>query len=106
MVRSSIPSHVPPPIGKLAQGIADAARAELGPHTRVIWFGSWIAGTAVPRSDLDIAVDAGGPLPPADLQRLHDLAAALPTLHRIDLLDLNSIGQPLRDAILAEGVAL
>lgn len=90
----------------LARRVAQLVREEAGPSTRCLWFGSWVTGTAVPRSDIDIAIDAAAPLSPGLRQRIQDRVDALPTLRTIDLVDLHVVGQRLRRRIAAEGVPL
>jgi len=70
-----------------------------------ILFGSLASGTARAESDLDVAVDAGHPLEVAEKMRLiGDLAAA--TGRSIDLVDLQSVGEPLLGQILRHGKRL
>jgi len=70
-----------------------------------ILFGSLASGTARAESDLDVAVDAGHPLDAAEkMQLIGDLAAA--TGRPIDLVDLQSVGEPLLGQILRYGKRL
>jgi len=70
-----------------------------------ILFGSLASGTARAESDLDVAVDTGHPLDAAEkMQLIGDLAAA--TGRPIDLVDLQSVGEPLLGQILRYGKRL
>lgn len=99
-------STASPQIAALAREVARLARDALGKETRVIWFGSWIDGGAVDRSDLDLAVDTGRKIPPPRFARLLEKVEHLRTLRKIDLLDLRAIGEGSRRHILEEGVEL
>ncbi len=56
----------------------------------VILFGSRAKGTALERSDIDIAV-AGG----RDIDALREEVEEIPTLYKIDLVDLDTCGNEL-----------
>jgi predicted nucleotidyltransferase len=90
----------------LAQDVARLERATIAPDARVILFGSCAKGTAVPRSDLDIAISTGAPIRPAKLVRVEDAIEDLRTLRRVDLLDLATAGDELRAEVLANGIEL
>lgn len=91
---------------EVAMGVAALAKTYFGSQMNVIWFGSWPKGTSVPRSDIDVALAGEGPLPLDQLSRLRDAIAALPTLYQVDLVDLASIGEELKQEILQHGVRL
>ena len=73
---------------------------------RVFLFGSRAAGTAHPRSDFDIGVDAGRPLSARDLTRLRDALEAAPLLARIDVVDFARVGGEFREQALRSTVTL
>ena len=100
------PTTVPPEVSHLVSRAADAVRELLGPATRVLWYGSWVSGTAVPRSDVDLAVAADRQIPPVLMARLREQIDALPTLRKIDLVDVHQVGDALRERILSEGLVL
>ncbi len=87
----------------LAADGARLARARGALTARVLLFGSWARRVAAPRSDLDLAIDAGERIRPEVLQRLAFDCEALRTLRKIDLVDLHAADPPLRGAILREG---
>lgn len=87
-------------MNQLAADVARLARA------RVLLFGSSARGTAVPRSDLDLALDAGERIRPDVLQRLAFDCEELRTLRKIDLVDLYASDQQVRGAILRAGIEL
>jgi len=90
-------------VAEVARAVAALARERLGPGTQVWWFGSWPEGRARPRSDIDIAI-----LPPPDVsaERVAAFRAAvdeLPTLYRVDLVDLREVSEEFRARILRRG---
>ena len=91
---------------QIAHAVAKLARSLLGENAQVIWFGSWPRGKAVAHSDIDLAVSIGVPIPVERLASLHDAIDDIETLYEIDLVDLSSTGQPLRDEILRHGERL
>jgi predicted nucleotidyltransferase len=91
---------------KIALEVARLARSILGESTEVIWFGSWPQGTALPHSDIDVAISTGAPIPLEQVGRLQDAVDELPTLYEIDILDLNATGPVLREEILKHGERL
>jgi predicted nucleotidyltransferase len=91
---------------EVASQVARLARGVLGDRVRVLWFGSWPQGRAVHGSDIDIALESDGPIPPEVFARLRDAVEGLPTLHSVDLVDLRLADERLREEVLAHGVAL
>lgn len=77
-----------------------AAAPRLGNH-KVVLFGSRASGCAKPRSDFDIGVIGDEPLPLEDFYTIEDQLDALPTLYRIDWVDLNRVGERFRARALS-----
>jgi len=77
-------------------------------HSRanLIWFGSWMKGTARPHSDIDLAIEYHGILAEKDLNAFRSWLDDLPTLYRIDLVDMNSAGEKLKAEIKRYGKIL
>lgn len=80
-------------------------QATLDSHPEIrqaILFGSLAAGRARPDSDVDLAVDAGKPLSSeARMALISELAGR--TGRPVDLIDLQTAGEPLLGQILAHG---
>jgi len=72
---------------QLLQNVFQREHARLGAH-RVVLFGSRARGDARPRSDFDVAVVGATPLPLADFYELADQIEKIPTLYKIDWVDL------------------
>lgn len=67
-----------------------------------ILFGSFATGTVRPDSDLDVAVDVGRPLTAEEkIKFIGDLAQEIG--RPVDLIDLNSVGEPLLGQIVVRG---
>jgi len=106
MLMSMARQKPPPELRELARRVAAIVRDEVGREAQVFWFGSWVWGDATPRSDLDIGVLGTAALAPASRARIDDELDALPSLRRIDVVDMRCVRQELRDRVLREGVAL
>lgn len=90
----------------IAKTMADIVRKHAGSGARVVLFGSRARCEANPRSDYDIGVDAGAPLPLATEERILAELDVLPVLQKIDLVDLRRASQAFCAGIGAEGVEL
>lgn len=93
-------------IERLATKAAAIIRDVVGEQAQVVWFGSWVQGTAVERSDIDLAVDAGRELEGRELLQIQDALEKLPTLRSLDVVDLQAIGQDQRAEIESGGRTL
>ena len=67
---------------------------------RVLLFGSRAGGKARQRSDFDIGVIGNEPLPVKVFYEIDDMLENLPTLYRIDWVDLNNAAPSLRERAL------
>ena len=88
--------------------IRDAIREfadELQGYT-VFLFGSRAAGTMQPRSDFDVGVFGEQPLAPGLFSRVADRLEELPTLYRIDWVDLATVSDRFRAEALRTRVAI
>lgn len=77
----------------------------LGGH-RVLLFGSRARGDARPLSDFDVGVVGPEPLDLMSFYEIEDRIEALPTLQRIDWVDLNRASETLRLEALRDGEVL
>src|SRR3989338_5362616 len=73
---------------------------------RVFLFGSRALGTARPRSDFDIGILGSQPLPISDFYHLEDKLDELPTLYRIDLVDIYKTSPEFRAEALKQTTPL
>ncbi|HLJ31421.1 MAG TPA: nucleotidyltransferase domain-containing protein [Candidatus Babeliales bacterium] len=74
------------------------------PDAKIYLFGSYARGTAKQGSDIDIAIDVGKRLNLHEHQFLFNLLDALPTVQKIDLVDMHKIPDSMHESILKEGI--
>jgi predicted nucleotidyltransferase len=90
----------PPEVLEMARRVAVIVRAVTGdPAYRVLLFGSWAAGDARSRSDIDLGIDGPRPLDPGTMLAIRDACDRLPTLYTIDLVDLRAVPPAFREAV-------
>lgn len=58
---------------------------------QVVLFGSRVSGGAADRSDFDIGIFGAAPLPLSTFFKMEELIEEIPTLYRIDWVDLNRV---------------
>lgn len=73
------------------------------PDAKIWLFGSYSTGKQRISSDIDIAIDVGKRLDIHEWNFLWNLLDALPTLQKIDLIDMNAIPDNMREHILTKG---
>ena len=76
-----------------------SAASRLG-RRKVFLFGSRALGKAKDRSDFDVGVIGDEPMPLEDFYAVEDLIEALPTLYRVDWVDLARVSQRFRTTAL------
>lgn len=64
---------------------------------KVFLFGSRVSGGAKERSDFDVGVYGDSPLPLKEFFTIEDALDALPTLYKIDWVDLNQVASKFRE---------
>ena len=82
---------------------------EFAPQLRgykVVLFGSRAAGRAGPRSDFDLGVLGTTPIPLSLFYQIEDKLEALPTLYKIDWVDLNRVADEFRQRALQHAEVL
>ncbi len=86
-------------IRQMLIGTLREAASRLG-HRKVFLFGSRALGRAKDRSDFDVGVMGDEPMPLEDFYAVEELIEALPTLYRIDWVDLARVSERFRTAAL------
>lgn len=74
------------------------------PNAKIYLFGSRARGTHSPNSDIDIAIDAGKALPIVTIDEAKSIMAASNLIYHVDVVDMHSIAEDMRTAILQEGI--
>ena len=69
-------------------------------EAHVYFFGSRVSGKARERSDFDVGIDSDAPVEPRLFARIRTALDELPTLYRIDLVDLTCVPAPVRAEML------
>ncbi len=67
----------------------------------VMLFGSQARGDAYSTSDVDIAIVGDSPVPFRTMTEILEEKDAIPTLRKIDIVDLRSADAPFRESILS-----
>jgi len=75
-----------------------------GYRADVYLFGSWARGAADRVSDIDVAVMPNEPLPPEVLLGISESLESSEVLYPVDLVDLSTASNSLRQRVLQEGV--
>ena len=102
MAERAVAPAVDPEVLLIARQVAGIVRRMLGdPAYRVFLFGSWVAGEAAPRSDIDIGIEGPTPIPPTIMVTIRDACEALPTLRAVDLVDLARVAPDFRRGLVA-----
>ena len=76
----------------------------LQPNVKIYLFGSQATGTQVHGSDIDIALDAGQQMSRVDVGEIREILNASNVPHKIDVVDLHSVSEPMKNIILKEGI--
>ncbi|MBI5220543.1 MAG: nucleotidyltransferase domain-containing protein [Candidatus Liptonbacteria bacterium] len=68
---------------------------------KILLFGSWAKGSAEPTSDIDVGILGPQPVDDPLLLRIREEILGIPTLRRIDLVDLNQTDQRFRQEVMS-----
>jgi predicted nucleotidyltransferase len=71
------------------------------PEARIVLFGSRATGQHTPRSDYDIGIDAGTPIPLHVMGYIQADIEELPILQKVDVVDLSQASEALRREVTA-----
>lgn len=93
----------PDRVRQLVKLIAAEVRCRFGAETRVIWFGSWVDGSAPPNADIDLGVLTPHPVTHSEWTDPWSWVDDVNTLYSIDLVDLQTVGEHLRKEALIHG---
>ena len=74
------------------------------PEAKIYLFGSRARGNCKKHSDIDIALDAGKPLPIQDVDEVKSMLNESNILYLIDVLDFHSVNTVMQQAIMKEKI--
>lgn len=98
---------IPKRVQSIVDNIAEEFKRRFSKEANLIWFGSWMKGTAYKQSDIDLAIDhQTTALNQEDLMVFRDWIDDLPTLYSIDLIDMNTAVERLKEEIRRYGKQL
>jgi len=89
----------------LVNRVVEICRESAPPGTHIYLFGSVARNEMRTTSDIDVAVDAGQPLPRARLADIRERLEASRIPYRVDLIDLHRVSLELRARVVEEGIA-
>jgi predicted nucleotidyltransferase len=72
------------------------------PCVKVFVFGSRATDRSVARSDIDLGIDLGHPIPPEVLAALREAFDDLPILQRVDVVDFSSVDETFKTVALRQ----
>ena len=73
---------------------------------RILLFGSWATLEAAPTSDIDIAIAGAIAVDPTVMSEILEEIDTLPTLRKIQIIDVQHVHDRFRDHILSQGQVL
>jgi predicted nucleotidyltransferase len=95
-----------PRVQAIVNRITEECHHRFGNKATLIWFGSWIKGTAYPQSDIDLAIEHHGKLTQKEIVAFRNWLDDFMTLYTIDLVDMKVAGESLTKEIKRYGKRL
>lgn len=74
------------------------------PHAKIYLFGSYAGNNSSKTSDLDIAIDAGSPMPLIDKAKIFSMIDVLNMPQKTDVVDFHRAPLSLQENILKHGI--
>lgn len=90
----------------IIEEVAKRIRVHLGAEYSIVLFGSEARGTARERSDIDIGILGPETVPWHIYSAITDDIEEIPTLRKIDVVDLRAVQATFREKAQREGVVL
>lgn len=85
-------------IRPIVQEVVKIVRRSLPKETyRIFLFGSWASLESLPTSDIDIGIQGPAPVDDLVMAQIREQIDRLPTLRKIDLVDLRSVEDRFRE---------
>ncbi len=90
----------------IVNGISQEFHRRFADKATLIWFGSWVKGTAYQQSDIDLAIEHQGQLTQKEIVAFREWLDDFPTLYTIDLVELETANNLLKQEIKQYGKQL
>jgi predicted nucleotidyltransferase len=74
------------------------------PKAKIYLFGSYARGNYTRSSDIDIAIDAGAPIPLVEKAQIKHMIEVLNLIQNVDIVDFQMLPEQLQQKITKEGV--
>ncbi|HLD20664.1 MAG TPA: nucleotidyltransferase domain-containing protein [Patescibacteria group bacterium] len=84
------------------QAVRDIVASQLPPNYTVVLFGSWAKGNARPTSDIDIGIVGDQPVSHEIMVQIRKQIDSLPTLRKIDVVDLQTVSARFKEHALKQ----
>jgi predicted nucleotidyltransferase len=93
-------------VREVIEKIKQILKRDLPEGYRIYLFGSWARGNAEERSDIDIAILGDQELDWMTFLKIKEKIEDIPTLRKIDVVDLRAVGRQFREEVLRHGIEL
>jgi len=93
-------------VSEVIEKIKQILKRDLPEGYRIYLFGSWAKGNAEERSDIDIAILGDQELDWKTFLKIKEKIEDIPTLRKIDVVDLKVVGRQFREEVLKHGIEL
>lgn len=90
----------------IAQIIESIRRRLPDKRFQIFLFGSWAKNTALPESDIDIGVLGPEKIDEFLMMRIRSDIAGIPTLRRVDIVDLKNVDERFKQEVLSHAKLL
>ncbi len=97
---------IPPRVQAIVNCITQECQRRFDDKATLIWFGSWIKGTAYQQSDIDLAIEHHGKLTQKEILAFINWLNDFPTLYSIDLVEMKIASEALKKEIKRYGKKL
>ncbi len=101
-------SHAPTkPIQPILEQVTQIVRRHLPASAcRILLFGSWARSDALPTSDIDIGILGEEPVDELTLAQIKEEIDGLPTLRKVEVVDLHLVDDRFRNHVVQQGEIL
>lgn len=91
---------------EIIKAVGDITKEELPAEYRTVLFGSWAQENARPTSDIDIGIVGDRPVPHELMVRIRAQVESIPTLRKVDVVDLQTVDPRFREVAIKQAKPL